>query len=171
VRIIPVIRFPGNDPGNSNKDAARQLWRCTLRSNLFGAASIQKSRSMNIGFVSMPYSGHLNPMIALARKLEARGHDIVFFGIEDAAATVQAANLKFHAVAQKEFPLGGSAGYLEKISKLRGLEILRFSTQTRHPKLCRAMLNHLPDAVTLRAGLQFCTSIVTQWVRLGGKAD
>jgi zeaxanthin glucosyltransferase len=87
-------------------------------------------------------------MIALARKLEARGHEIVFFGIEDAAATVQAANLKFHAVAQKEFPLGGSAGYLEKISKLRGLEILRFSTQTRHPKLCRAMLNHLPDAVT-----------------------
>ena len=126
---------------------------------------------MNIGFVSMPYSGHLNPMIALACKLETRGHDIVFFGIEDAAATVQAANLKFHAVAQKEFPLGGSAGYLEKISKLRGLEILRFSTQTRHPKLCRAMLNHLPDAVTLRAGLQFCTSIVTQWVRLGGKAD
>jgi hypothetical protein len=99
------------------------------------------------------------------------GTIIVFFGIEDAAATVQAANLKFHAVAQKEFPLGGSAGYLEKISKLRGLEILRFSTQTRHPKLCRAMLNHLPDAVTLRAGLQFCTSIVTQWVRLGGKAD
>ena len=103
---------------------------------------------MKIGFVSMPYSGHLNPMIALAHKLEVRGHDIVFFGIEDAATTVQAANLKFHAVAQKEFPLGASAGYLEKISKLRGLEILRFSTQTRQPKLCRAMLNHLPDAVT-----------------------
>jgi hypothetical protein len=32
-----------------------------------------KSRTMKIGFVSMPYSGHLNPMIALARKLEARG--------------------------------------------------------------------------------------------------
>ena len=59
---------------------------------------------------------------------------------------MQAAKLKFHAVARREFPLGGSAGYLEEISKLRGLEILRFSTQTRHPKLCRAMLNHLPEA-------------------------
>jgi zeaxanthin glucosyltransferase len=69
---------------------------------------------MKIGFVSMPYSGHLNPMIALARKLEVQGHGIVLFGIEDAAATVQAANLKFHAVAQRKFPLGGSAEYFHR---------------------------------------------------------
>jgi len=27
-----------------------------------------------IGFLSMPLSGHLNPMIALARRLQARGN-------------------------------------------------------------------------------------------------
>ena len=26
--------FSGNDPGYSNKDAARRLWRCTLRNNV-----------------------------------------------------------------------------------------------------------------------------------------
>ena len=119
--------LPGNNPGHSNKDAARRAYGAVGSEETFSVQrQFTKNRTMKIGFVSMPYSGHLNPMIALARKLEARGHDIVFFGIEDAAATVQAANLKFHAVAQKEFPLGGSAGYLEKISKLRGLEICGF---------------------------------------------
>ena len=39
---------------------------------------------MKIGFISMPLAGHLNPMIALARKLQSRGHEIVFIGVPDA---------------------------------------------------------------------------------------
>ncbi len=39
---------------------------------------------MRIGFVSMPITGHLNPMTALARKLESRGNEVVFFGVPDA---------------------------------------------------------------------------------------
>jgi UDP:flavonoid glycosyltransferase YjiC (YdhE family) len=30
---------------------------------------------MKLGFVSMPISGHLNPMTALARKLQSRGNE------------------------------------------------------------------------------------------------
>ena len=40
---------------------------------------------MRIGFVTLPVSGHLNPMTSLARKLQQRGHEIVFFGIPDVA--------------------------------------------------------------------------------------
>ena len=33
---------------------------------------------MKIGFLSQPLTGHLNPMTALARKLQSRGHEVVF---------------------------------------------------------------------------------------------
>jgi zeaxanthin glucosyltransferase len=36
---------------------------------------------MKIGFLSVPLSGHLNPMTALARKLQSRGHEVVFLGV------------------------------------------------------------------------------------------
>jgi hypothetical protein len=32
--------------------------------------------TMKIGFVSLPASGHLNPMTALARKIQARGNEV-----------------------------------------------------------------------------------------------
>jgi UDP:flavonoid glycosyltransferase YjiC (YdhE family) len=31
---------------------------------------------MKLGFVSMPVTGHLNPMPALARKLQSRGNEV-----------------------------------------------------------------------------------------------
>jgi hypothetical protein len=33
---------------------------------------------MNLGFICPNLPGHLNPMTALARQLQARGHDVVF---------------------------------------------------------------------------------------------
>jgi hypothetical protein len=50
--------------------------------------SSQKYISMKIGFISMPLAGHLNPITALARKLQSRGHEIVFIGVPDAAPPV-----------------------------------------------------------------------------------
>ena len=44
---------------------------------------------MKIGFVSMPLLGHLNPMTALARKLQSRGNEVVFFGVPDRRAALQ----------------------------------------------------------------------------------
>jgi zeaxanthin glucosyltransferase len=34
--------------------------------------------SMKLGFICLNVPGHLNPMTALARHLQDRGHDIVF---------------------------------------------------------------------------------------------
>lgn len=36
---------------------------------------------MKVGFVSMPVTGHLNPMTALASKLQSRGNGVVFIGL------------------------------------------------------------------------------------------
>jgi zeaxanthin glucosyltransferase len=38
---------------------------------------------MKIGFISLPVTGHLNPMTALARKLQSRNHEVVFIGVPD----------------------------------------------------------------------------------------
>src|SRR5580698_9770425 len=54
---------------------------------------IQERYTMKIGFVSMPLSGHLNPMTALARRLQSRGNEVVFFGVPDVEPFARAAGL------------------------------------------------------------------------------
>ncbi|HXM27082.1 MAG TPA: hypothetical protein VN957_13760, partial [Chthoniobacterales bacterium] len=51
--------------------------------------------TMKIGFLSQPLTGHLNPMTALARKLQSRGHEIVFIGVPDIEPMVREADLDF----------------------------------------------------------------------------
>jgi zeaxanthin glucosyltransferase len=40
---------------------------------------------MKLGFICLNLPGHLNPMTALARQLQARGHDVVFLYSSGAA--------------------------------------------------------------------------------------
>jgi hypothetical protein len=61
---------------------------------------------MKIGFVSMPLSGHLNPMTALARRLQSRGNEVVFFGVPDVEPFARAAGLDFVPYGEKEYPVG-----------------------------------------------------------------
>src|SRR5580698_7413599 len=61
---------------------------------------------MKIGFLSLPMSGHLNPMTALARKIQSRGHEILFFGIPDVAPFAHAANLPFVPFCEEYYPIG-----------------------------------------------------------------
>lgn len=56
---------------------------------------------MKLGFISMPLAGHINPMIALARKLQSRGHEITFIGIPDVGPYVLAAGLKVRLLLRR----------------------------------------------------------------------
>lgn len=67
---------------------------------------LSKEFVLRIGVVSLPVSGHLNPMSTLARKLQSRGHDIVFLSIPDTEPFVLAAGLKFVPVGEDAFPTG-----------------------------------------------------------------
>ncbi len=40
---------------------------------------------MKLGFICPNLPGRLNPMTALARQLQARGHDVLFLYLSDAA--------------------------------------------------------------------------------------
>ena len=61
---------------------------------------------MKVGFVSLPFTGHLNPMVALACKVQTRGHKVIFIGIPDIEPAIRASNLDFIPYCDEEFSAG-----------------------------------------------------------------
>ncbi len=59
-------------------------------------------------------------MTTLARKLQARGHDVVFLSVPDTEPFVRAAELPFIPFCEKDFPVGSLAKSLATLSKLQG---------------------------------------------------
>lgn len=98
---------------------------------------------MKIGVTSLPLSGHLNPMTALARRLQSRGNDVVFLGVPDVEPVARAAGLKFASFCEKEYPLGSTAQIWGEVAKLRGMDVLRHSYEKLMPDLVRATMEQL----------------------------
>jgi zeaxanthin glucosyltransferase len=98
---------------------------------------------MKIGFISMPLAGHLNPITALARKLQSRGHEIVFIGVPDAGPTVRAAGLNFVSYCDEEFPAGSCAGALAPVARIHGMEATRWTIGGAGRALFQAASQHL----------------------------
>ncbi|MBV8828507.1 MAG: hypothetical protein JO108_04700 [Acidobacteriaceae bacterium] len=100
---------------------------------------------MRIGFVSLPLTGHLNPMTALARKPQSRGDDVRFLGVPDVQPAVRAAKLTFEPYCEEEYPTGSVARTYAPIAKLHGLDVLRYQAKEISPKFLQAGLKHLPQ--------------------------
>jgi zeaxanthin glucosyltransferase len=100
---------------------------------------------MKIGFVSMPLSGHLNPMTALARKLQSRGNEVVFFGVPDVEPFARAAGLDFVPYGETEYPVGSIEKVYGSVAKMRGFEVVRHSCVNLKPGLTRVALDYLPE--------------------------
>jgi zeaxanthin glucosyltransferase len=64
-------------------------------------------------------------MTTLARKVQSRGHDVVFISLPDGESSVRAAGLSFLPCAAKEFPAGSLNQRLRWLSKLQGEEAHR----------------------------------------------
>src|SRR5580698_2118942 len=75
---------------------------------------------MKVAFLGVRAPGHLNPTIALARKLKARGHDVVFLSVLDTEPFVRAAELPFIPFCEEDFPVGSMAESYAQLSKLEG---------------------------------------------------
>src|SRR5262249_58492382 len=100
---------------------------------------------MKIGFVSLPVAGHLNPMTALARGLQARGHEVVFIGVPDVEPFARGAGLSFVPFCENEYPAGSMAGLYAPVSKFHGLDVARWSVRERLCGLFSAGAKHLPQ--------------------------
>jgi zeaxanthin glucosyltransferase len=103
--------------------------------------------SVKIGFVSFRVEGHLNPMTALARRLHARGNEVVFIGVPDDETTVRAAGLNFVSYCVKEYPLGSVPRAWAGAAKLHGLEPIRYASHALAPGLFQAALQYLPKTL------------------------
>ena len=106
-----------------------------------------KGITMKIAFVSLPFTGHLNPMAALARKMLTRGHEVVFIGIPDIEPTIRSAGLTFVPYCEKEFPVGSLDKYLAPISRLHGLAAVQNTNLHLTPDLAKAAFEHLPRLI------------------------
>jgi zeaxanthin glucosyltransferase len=102
---------------------------------------------MKIGFISMPLTGHLNSMLALARKLHARGNEIVFFGIPDVEPKVRAAGLEFAVFGEQELPAGSLTGILAPVAKLHGTDATRWTIEGPGRAMFQVASQHLPRLI------------------------
>ena len=99
-----------------------------------------------LGAFCFPGTGHINPMTALARRLEQRGHQVVIFGIADTEARVRAAGVEFHKIGEQDYPLGTMEKLDRHLGELKGLATFRF-TVDRVKNTARMILRDGPSAV------------------------
>src|SRR6476619_3196735 len=99
---------------------------------------------MRIGFLSLPVPGHLNPMTTLARKLQSRGHDVVFISLADVAPFVEAAGLPFVPCSETAYPAGSLGKLVRRLSELSGVEALHFTATVMMKGYTKSLFESLP---------------------------
>jgi zeaxanthin glucosyltransferase len=102
---------------------------------------------MRVAFLSLPVPGHLNPMTALARKYQARGHEVVFLSLPDVAPFVQAAQLPFVPCAEDAYPQGSLGKYLPQLSRLSGTEALSYTVNEMMKGYTESLFQSLPETL------------------------
>ncbi|MGB8030952.1 MAG: glycosyltransferase [Terracidiphilus sp.] len=80
-----------------------------------------------LGAFCFPGTGHLNPLTALARRLQQRGHTVIVFGIADVESRVKGAGIDFCLIGQSDYPLGTLQKLDQRLGEMTGVEVLRFT--------------------------------------------
>jgi zeaxanthin glucosyltransferase len=136
-----------NQCGSSAKILADPKFLQLITTNKTLGYGMSDGADMKIGFLSLPLTGHLNPMTALARKLKSRGHEVVFIGVPDIEPVVRAAGLDFVPFGENEYPPGSIAKRWGGVAKLHGLDVVRYSIRELTPGLIKAAFEHLPGTI------------------------
>jgi zeaxanthin glucosyltransferase len=101
---------------------------------------------MRVAFLTATAPGHGYPMTALARRVKARGHDVVSIGFPSAEPLVRAAGLTFFPFCEKEYPAGAGHQSYSELSRLEGQEALEF-THRALADILQAAFDNLPQAL------------------------
>jgi len=99
-----------------------------------------------LGAFCFPGTGHINPLTALARELERRGHKVIIFGIADTESRVRAAGIEFRLIGAEDYPPGTLQRLDQRLGELSGLATFRF-TVDRVKNTARMILRDGPEAV------------------------
>src|SRR5215475_4795041 len=86
--------------------------------------TIEKGRiimSRRMGILSFSSPGHYYPLTALGRRLQSRGHEVVYFQVADLERPIRAAGLQFRQIGEDDFPSGSLRARDEEVGKLEGV--------------------------------------------------
>ncbi|MGF1480737.1 MAG: glycosyltransferase [Cyanophyceae cyanobacterium] len=78
------------------------------------------------GILCPPAIGHLNPMCALGRELQRRGHTVTLLGVPDVEPKVKNAGLNFCLLGEAAFPAGSVEQRYKQLGQLSGVAGLKF---------------------------------------------
>jgi MGT family glycosyltransferase len=87
-------------------------------------------------------------MTALARKLQSRGHDVVFISLADVAPFVEAAGLPFVPCSEEAYPAGSLGKLVRRLSELSGEEALHFTVNAMMKGYTASLFESLPDTLS-----------------------
>jgi UDP:flavonoid glycosyltransferase YjiC (YdhE family) len=90
-----------------------------------GPRGRQGQSRRRIGILSFSSPGHFYPLTALGRRLQSRGHDVVYFQVADLEPPIRAAGLRFRQLGRDDFPPGSIRARDEELGKLTGHAALR----------------------------------------------
>src|SRR5258708_13835488 len=99
----PKVHAPGRLRRKPSKEllmVAEEDWLTNERKSPESAIN----NMSHLGFLSFPGTGHLNPLAALGRRLQRRGHQVTVFQIADLESTIRGAGLDFIQIGRKKFP-------------------------------------------------------------------
>lgn len=81
----------------------------------------------HFGIICPPYPGHLNPLSALGRELQSRGHRATILQISDLETKVRSEGLEFYPIGQKIYQPGSLAASFKQLTQYSEIEALRYS--------------------------------------------
>src|SRR5262245_50199458 len=99
-----------------------------------------------IGILSFSSPGHYYPLTALGRRLQSRGHEVVYFQVADLERPIRAAGLRFREIGREDFPPGALRARDEEVSKLKGVAALRCGLRGIARK-AEMLFRDAPDAI------------------------
>jgi MGT family glycosyltransferase len=100
----------------------------------------------HFGIICPAANGHLNPMTALGRELQRRGHRVTIVSILDAQSNALAAGLEFRSFAESELPMGMTKQSLAQLGQLNGLAAFRY-TANMFKESATLLLQYAPQVV------------------------
>ncbi len=99
----------------------------------------------NIALICPPLPGHLNPIFAVGRALQLRGHRIIHFGIPAIEASVRAQRFDFEPVGSASSEL--LAESIRELAAAQGLRALRLAVEGAR-RITELLCEELPSAFT-----------------------
>jgi UDP:flavonoid glycosyltransferase YjiC (YdhE family) len=106
----------------------------------------------HFGILCPAATGHLNPMCALGRELQRRGHQVTLFGIPDIQPKVMNSELDFWMLGEAEFPAGTLEQAYKQLGEMSGLVGVKFTVRRLQQETVM-LFREVPEALKV-AGVE-----------------